>query len=329
MFALLMTAGCATPPPQPEPAEPPPVEVVVEPTIPIIEPTPPPPIVEAPPVTVTPLPAIAIVLSSRNPDYEDVVFELENHLENYSIYDLSDKSQPPAAAFRLINDSDTVAVVAIGLIAATSAVQMANVPVIFSQVFNYQDHGLITESSRGVAAIVPVAAQIAAWKDIDPNVSEIGIIIGEGHEDLVAEAELAAEQHAISLKIRTAHSDQETLYLYKRMIQDIDGFWLFPDNRILSTRILNEILQSARHRNVAVLVSNESMLAMGATISISSVPSDIAEKITEIIRLIQANRFADVPSLTPLSDIRVETNEAFLQKPVVAAEPEISEGTPQ
>jgi len=327
-LAALALASCATSPPQPVAAEPPPVEVVIEPTIPIIEPTPP-PIVEPPPVTVAPLPAVAVVLSNRKPAYEDVVLELEKLVENLSIYDLSDKSQSPDAAYRLINDSDTVTVVAIGLHAATSAVQMADVPVIFSQVFNHQDHDLITQSSRGVAAIVPVETQIAAWKDIDPSVSEIGIIIGEGHEELVAEAELAAERHAISLEIRTSHSDQETLYLFKRMVQDIDGFLLFADNRILSSRVLREILRNAKRRNVAVLVPNESMLSMGAAISITSVPSDIADKIAGIIREVQANRFSDVPSLTPLSEIRIATNAAFLRKRMVAAKSETSMGTPQ
>lgn len=326
-LAVLVIAGCATQAPEPTPVEPPPLEVVVESTIPIIEPTPPPPVVEPP--SVTPPSTVAIVLSSRQAAYEDVVIELEKHFEAYSIYDLSDKSQPPVAAFRLINDSDSAVVVAIGLRAAISAVELANVPVIFSQVFNYQDYGLVTEASRGVAAIAPLDAQIAAWKDVNPTVSEIGIIIGEGHEDLIAEAEIAAERHAVSLNIRTAHSDQETLFLFKRMIQNIDGFWLFPDNRILSARVLRDILQDTRRRRVAAVVPNDSMLSMGAAISITTVPSDVAEKIANIVRLIQADRFVEVPSLTPLSEIRVATNDALLQKPVVASEAEIAQGTPQ
>lgn len=328
-FVVLVATGCATLPPEPPPVEQPPVEVADEPTIPVIEPTPPPPVVKPPEVTVSPLPAVAIVLESREPAYEDVVIELEKHFEVYSVYDLSDKSQPPVTAFRLINDSDTAAVVAIGLRAATAAVQLAKVPVIFSQVFNHQDYGLITESSRGVAAIAPLDAQIAAWKEIDPVVSSIGIIIGEGHEELIAEVELAAERHEISLDVRVAHSDQETLYLFKRMVQDIDGFWLLPDNRILSARVLREILDDAKRRNVTVVVPNDAMLPMGAAISITTIPTNVADKIAEIVRLVQANRFADVPPMTPLSEIRIASNAAFLQKRVAANGATEPEGTPE
>lgn len=330
VLAMLDLAGCATVPPEPLPEESPPPEVLAEATIPIIEAPPePPPTVEIPIIRETPPPAIAIVFATREPAYEDVVLELEKHFDAFSIYDLGDKSQPPDAAFRLINDSDTAAVVAVGLSAAISAVQLSNVPVIFSQVFNHQDHDLITESSRGIAATAPLDAQISAWKELDPTVSEIGIIIGEGHEALLAEAELAAERHSVRLNIVMANSDQETLFLFKRMVQDIDGFWLFPDNRILSARVLREILQDAKRRDVTVVVPNDSMLPLGAAISITTVPSDIAEKIAEVVHQVQANRFSEVPSVTPLTAIRVTTSEDFARKRVVAGSPETPEGARQ
>ena len=76
--------------------------------------------------------------------------ELDKHLDNYTIFDLGDKSLPPVSVFRKIEDSDTNVVVAIGLRAAISATSMAGVPVVFCQVFNYQDHGLITDNRCGV-----------------------------------------------------------------------------------------------------------------------------------------------------------------------------------
>ena len=45
---------------------------------------------------------------------------------------------------------------------AQSSVAMSDIPVVFSQVFNYHDHGLLTENSRGVAAVAPLDAQLAA-----------------------------------------------------------------------------------------------------------------------------------------------------------------------
>ena len=256
------------------------------------------------------LPAVAIVLTNTQPAYAKVAEELTSHFKNYEVYDLSDRSQPPVTVLRLVNDSKSSVVVAIGLRAAQSSVAMADKPVVFSQVFNYQDHDLLTANSRGVAALPPLDAQIAAWKRIDPTVARIGAIIGEGHDELIEDAKQAARRHGIDLRVRVTRSDQETLYFFRRMIRDIDGFWLFPDNRILSGRVLEQMLSDANRQQVPVTVPSESLLQMGATISISTVAADIAATIVKVIRQIQAGDLDRIPPITQLSEIRVETNGA-------------------
>jgi ABC-type uncharacterized transport system substrate-binding protein len=283
--------GCALLAPEPEPVEPvPEVVEVPEPVVEVPEPEPEP---EPPVVRPAPPPRqVAIVLSSRQEAYEAVANELSERLDNVAIYDL--------------------------LRAARSSVAMAQVPVVFSQVFNYQDHGLITETSRGVSALPPLDAHLAAWKKLDPTLARVGLIVGAGHESLRTEAEIAAQNHGVELRIQEAGSDQETLYHFKRIIHEIDGFWLFPDNRILSPRVLTEILQQANRRHVPVAVSNEAMLQLGAAISVSTIPSDIAATIVQVLERIRAGEIDTVPPMTQLSEVRVLTNDA-LMKPEVAA----------
>lgn len=300
IFAVLALSGCSVLFPDPTDYEP---TVVIEPPAPTVQPKP----LVAPPQ----LPSVAIVLTSDEPVYADVARELTEHFTDYDVYDLSDRSRPPVSVLRLINDSDSRAVVAVGLRAAQSSVAMSETPVVFSQVFNYQDHDLLTENSRGIAALPPLDAQLAAWEKIDPTIKRIGAIIGEGHDDLILEAELAAQRHDIELNIRIAHSDQETLYFFRRMIRDVDGFWLIPDNRILSGRVLQQMLNDANRQRVPVAVPNESMLAMGANISISTVASDIARTIVKVIRQIQAGNLDQIPPISPLSEIRVKTNDTI------------------
>jgi len=299
LAAAVLFAGCATPLPEPVAQEP--VDVVVEP--PPIKPQPKPQV--AKPV---PLPPIAIVLANSQPAYADVAQELTQHLENYEIYDLSDTSRVPVSVLKLINDSDSDAVVAIGLRAAVSSVAMSENPVIFSQVFNYRHHRLLKNNSRGVAVLPPVDAQIAAWKDIDPAIGRIGVIVGQGHDDLVTDAEIAARRHGIELRVKIARSDQETLYFFRRMIRDIDAFWLLPDNRILSKRVLEQMLADAKRQGVPVSVPNESMLSLGAGISMTSQAADIAKTIVKVLRKIQAGKIDSIPPLTQLSEIRVKSN---------------------
>ncbi len=289
-----------------EPIEPEPVvEEPREPEIPII-PAPVDPMPDS--ITPAPLPeppTVAIALSNRQPAYEAVARELSALLDEYAIYDLSDRSQPPVTAFRLINDSDAGVVVAIGLRAARSSIAMSDTPVVFSQVFNYREHDLLSHNSRGVSSLAPLSAHLAAWKEFDPEVSTIGAIVGEGHDDLIAEALAAAELHDIELEIQVVGSDQEALYHFRRMVRDIDGFWLFPDNRILSARSLTAILEQANQRRVPVTVTHEPLLAMGATLSVSAVAEDIAQTIVGVIREIEAGRIEQVPPISPLSEARV------------------------
>lgn len=320
MFVLSVVAsGCATGPELSEIEVPVAVAIVEpeveQPQVPIVnEPQTAAVVIPPPPKA---LPPVAVVMSSRNPAYESVVTELDKHFETYSVYDFSDKSQPPVTAFRTINDQQVAAVVAIGLRAAKSAIAMSKSPVIFSQIFNYQDHGLVTANSRGISAIAPLDAQLGAWKTLDPMISEVGLIIGEGHDQIIADARDAAERAGIKLNVRVSRSDQETLYFYKRMIADIDGFWMMPDNRILSGRVIRELLDDARRRNVAVVVSNDAMLSIGAAISFTASPSNVAERIVEVLRHIQSGSLADVPDITPLTDMNIATNNAVLEKRVV------------
>jgi len=309
---VLILAGCTawTPEPEPEqaaietaPSAPPAAESKPE-IVPEAEPEP-----AIKPPTPPLAPPIAIVLTSSQPAYLDVASELAGHFENHTVYDLSQESLPPVAVLRSINDSDSMAVVAIGLRAAKSAVSMSESPVVFGQVFNYQQHELLSANSRGVAAVAPMDAQLAAWKQISPDLTRIGIIIGEGHDDLLQAAQLAAQKHGVELDVRVAHSDQETLYLFRRMLVNIDGFWLLPDNRVLSTRVLTEMLAESRRHNVAVAVPNEAMLQIGAAVAISTVAADIAKGIAGVLRRIQAGELDQVPPITELTEVRVTVNE--------------------
>lgn len=316
LVAVVGLSGCALFPAElPVSTEAPDTAVILP--APVVEPTEPAAVKDAAPAVVNVaelLPSVAVVLSSRHPAYDKVAAALGQQLDNYTVFDLSDKSQSAVSAFHAIDDSDTSAVVAIGLRAAISATSMSRAPVVFCQVFNIQEYNLLTENSRGIAALPPLDLQIAAWKKIDPTLTSIGAILGTGHEDLIAEAKQAAAKHGIDLHIRKAKSDRETLYLFNRLVGEIDGFWLFPDNRILSTPILQEIMDYAVRHRVRVAVFSEPLLAMGATLSSTTLEADIADTVIQVLREIAAGNIDSVPPVSALSDVRIVTNKKLLQK---------------
>lgn len=301
--ALALASGCTRFAPLEEVHEPEPVSTGE------VAPVEAPPPATSPPPVQTPeprtQPPVAILLADSQPAYADVAAALAEQIEAHAVYDLSDASLPPISVLRSINDSESATIVAIGLQAAQSAVSFSNLPVVFAQVFNHQDYDLLNDNSRGVSALVPAEAQLDAWQQIYPDRQRIGLIIGEGYEEMLEAATLAAELRGIELAVRVSRSDQETVYAFRRMIHDIDGFWLFPDNRILSARALQEILSGANRLAVPVGVPNDAMLPMGASFSITSVATDIAETIAGLLSRIQAGEIDTVPPMTELSEIRI------------------------
>jgi len=287
-------------PPTPAPVEP--AEVVAEPEPVPVQPAP--EIVEPPPHP----PTVAIVLSSRAAAYEGVANELSRLLEDFEIYDLSDKSLTQKEAHDAIRAGSVDAVVAIGMRAAVFAASFEDLPVVYSQVFNTGELQGAGERFRGVSSIPPLDLQLDAWQALNPELQNVGAILGAGHEALIEEAARVTQDRGMRLHYRLAQSDREALYLFTRLVPDIDGFWLFPDNRILSSDVLKEMLAYAGRHRVQVAVFNDSLLALGATLSTTSVDQDVAEAIVTVVQGLLDGPATAVSPLTPLSQIIVRTN---------------------
>ena len=203
VFVLLLLSGCSMfiPAEQPIPPLPPDLPPVVTPD-PVIIPDPvPEPIVEpAPEPEPEPQhiePLVAVVLSDRTPAYDDVAAALETYLDHHEIYDLSEKGVTARDAFAEIASSEASAIVAVGLPAARAARRFSTVPVVVGQVFNVADGELLSADVKAVAVLPPMGLQIDAWHEMDPSVRNVGAILGEGHEDLIAEADKAMKERGV------------------------------------------------------------------------------------------------------------------------------------
>jgi ABC-type uncharacterized transport system substrate-binding protein len=248
----------------------------------------------------------AIVVSDRSAAFESVATELQYRLDGPLVYNLAD-SQSHAEAFAGIAESGATIIIAIGLPATRAAAQWSTVPVVYCQVFNFAAADPAGVPVKGVASLPPLAVQLDAWKQHNPGLRSIGAILGEGHQGLVAEAIHATEAQGLEFHHRTAGSDRETLYLFKRIAPDIDGFWLFPDNRILSVQVLKKIVEIAARHQVQIAVFNETLLDLGASLSTAAVESDIATTVLAVAAKFAAGDSATVPDLTPLHEVRTRT----------------------
>jgi len=323
LLVLLVLSGCSlvqprndlpTPPPpdlppvvQPEPD----VVPVPDPEPVVVEPEPEP---EPEPVPSNIQPLVAIVISDQTSAYIEVATALEAYLDHHAVYDLSARGLPARDAFAKIAESGASAVVAIGLPAARAARRFATVPVVVGQVFNVTEDDLLSEDVKAVSVLPPISLQMDAWHQLDPSVRNVGAILGEGHEALIAETDEALKARGVKFHYAVAASDRETLYLFNRLVRDIDGFILFPDNRILSRSVLVEMMNYASRHRVQVAVFNDPLLEYGALFSASASESDIAGRITIVLDKILSGNIDAVPTVTPLTEIEIRPNPKAMQR---------------
>jgi ABC-type uncharacterized transport system substrate-binding protein len=251
------------------------------------------------------------ILFNNAPGYVDVAAQLRKLLpaETYRIT-LADvdaaSSRGLIASLRTRTD---LVVIAIGLPAARIARDQLRAPVIFAQVFNYQELLVTTgRAIRGVTAMPPLDLQIQAWKKLDPKLRRVGLIVSQSHTELIAQAERATEAAALTIRHEISGSDRETLYLFKRLAPQIDGLWLVPDDRILSPPVLREMLDYAVSHGVRVCVFSDALLEWGAVMSASPAPEDIARTLRRVLDSMVAGGSTAVPPLTPLSDVVIRLN---------------------
>ena len=208
--------------------------------------------------------------------------------------------------------SQPAVVIAVGRAAVDAArARLPGRPIVFCQVFAYEDVLKDGGAIWGVESLPPLALQLKTWQTIDPTLRGIAVILGEGRDALSAEVTKAAIGAGAEARFETSHSDRETLYLFKRLAAQVDGLWLFPDSRVLSPTVLRELLSYANAHGVGVLAFNESLLRWGALASATSVPADIAETVRFVAERVAAGKTQDLPAMTPLRAAELHVNPAI------------------
>jgi ABC-type uncharacterized transport system substrate-binding protein len=279
-------SGCVSLP-APQPEQPEPLTAVNAPEFSRLL-----PIVEQPaprariPVVVPP---VGIVVSSRLPAYLDVADRLIEMLgtEDYLLRVL-DEDENAMHVTTEMNSARPRVVVAIGLDAALLARDQIDAPLVFCQVFNYSEYPELEEATAGVSMLAAFDQQLAFWKAVDESLGAVGTIVGPGHESLISDSADAASAHGIALKARVSGSDRETVYQFKRLASEIDGFWLIPDNRVLSVSAIEELMSYAAARRLPVVVSTPELLRFGALMSLKPSPTHVADAVYAVLDSLQS-----------------------------------------
>jgi ABC-type uncharacterized transport system substrate-binding protein len=297
--AILALGGCQHPAPtpqtDPEPASAPAVA-------PIGNPTPPPPALK-------PL-RIAILVSCDQPEYAQAKRELIRiaGADNVEVFELDSSATNARTATDSLRRAGHDNVVAIGLLAARATHRLDVEKVVFCQVLNHAEYELLGPRRRGVLALPPMGDAARLWRSIEPGPIRVGVITGVGHDQLIEAARVEFAANDLELVHRVVSSDKETVLEFQRMLPEIQGYWLLPDNRVLSRSAIRDLMSLARRSNVGVLVNDPRFLALGAVISASTEPPDIAARCYELLLDARGAREFPESDMSRLRECRLEIN---------------------
>lgn len=256
-------------------------------------------------------PGIVVVLSDGSSAYMEVARELAREYGgNVEVFRGDDSGQRSSELQQRVQRSGKTIVVAVGLPAAQLATRLVNKRIIFCQVFNYEDARLLALGMRGVSTTPPVAEQFRNWKLLYPQLKNVGVVTGPGLSALLDEAYAAARLHNITLTHVVTNTDKQMLFAYKRMAPKVQGFWLLPDNRILSRESVRDLLAFSAKQGKQALVFTPELLGSGALLSAESDPADVAGRVLSIIW--STNHAEEVPVL-PLTRTRIRISVAMAE----------------
>lgn len=229
---------------------------------------------------------VVILVSENIPAYNKVAQALAKQLgARGSIRYMNGSQVENIRLLSAYKNDEKKQLVSIGPNASVAAKTLTNTPVVFCQVFNYQDYGLLTDRHKGVS-MVPIAKTFATWRALAPGITDVGVISGPGQEDMIGAAIAIAKKQGIVLHHKIVSSDNEYQYAYKEMVDEVQGYWLLPDNRVLSGSLLNDVMAFSVRNSKQVVVFSDELLNLGGLFSVTSDPQDIAQQVLE--RLEQA-----------------------------------------
>lgn len=253
---------------------------------------PPPPAVKAEPKRSTM--EVVILVSEDTPAYSKVAKALAKQLgRRSSIRYLGGSQLENIKMLDAYKNDERKQFVSIGLSASVAAKSLSDRQVIFCQVFNYQDYGLLSPKHKGVSMIPSMSKTFAAWRALAPDTTDVGVISGPGFESLMQVAAAAAKGQGITLHYEIVNSDKEYQYAYKQMADHVQGYWLLPDNRVLSENVLRDVMTFSVRNSKQVVVFNDELLNLGGLFSATSDYRNIVQQVLD--RLDKAQGKEDVP----------------------------------
>lgn len=251
-----------------------------------------------------------LLLSDAKPSLTGVAQAIQSmRTEKIEVYNLRGSHDQDAAVAAAIQNSEKRQVVAIGLPAAQLARQrLSGKQVVFCQVPNYEQFGLVTPWMKGVRAVPSISRQFRAWKLLDPTLQRIGVIASRNVKDLLREADLAAKANGIELLHAEVALDREVPRALEKMTGKVQGLWLAPDSSILSMIVIRETMSYSTKNRIQMLAFSPALLNEGALLSANPNLHEVARAVLERLQRAEGGNGVPGEAATALSSADISVN---------------------
>lgn len=250
--------------------------------------------------------SVAVVYRATSDSDGEIVDALMASLERpYEVLALESMAEQDLLAY--LRASNHSQVVAIGGRAAMLASDLEQ-QVVFAQVFNYQHSGLSAKGLSGVNMIPAPNQLFMQWQKLAPDLSRIAIITGAAMDDQVARITDVASGFGIIVEHYLVASDKEWLYAAKNVSANVQGFWLLPDHRVLSRRVLKEFMAHSIKHGKQVAVFNEYLLEFGGLLYVGINPEDVSARLIEQLNRLLADSTGNSANVRALQQADIEVN---------------------
>jgi len=258
---------------------------------------------------------VVVLVSEDIPAYSEVAQALAKMLgKRGSIHYLNGSPFENIKMLAAYKIEENKQFVSIGLNASIAAKTLTNRQVIFCQVFNYPDYELLTARHKGVSMMPSMSKTFSTWRKLAPNITDIGVITGPGFEDMIQTAKAAARSNGITLHHETVTSDKEYQYSFKQLADNVQGYWLLPDNRVLSGNILSDVMTFSVRNKKQVAVFSEELLNRGGLFTTLSAPEDIAQHVLDRLEQAEDEEKVPGPDIVYLDKLILRINPVMAQR---------------
>lgn len=163
---------------------------------------------------------------------------------------------------------------------------------------------------RNISAIVldqPVARQLSLLRQILPQASNIGMLLGSGAEDLTAQMALLAGRHQLNIVSQHIDDGENLPSALRQLLPKIDVLLATPDHQVYNRDTAKTILLTSYRHVKPVIGFSRAYVVAGALAAVFSTPEQIARQTADFI-VRSASKSTALPTIQHPQHFSVATN---------------------